>query len=74
MINGETVQIYCSISQAKFNVSKIHLLRDAAFGTDCLTPFKILKIVIVGSKMILIMLPRIATCCKNFQSLIRSPL
>ena len=29
---------------------KIHPLRDAAFGTDCLTPFKIFKIVIVGPK------------------------
>ena len=30
---------------------KVHPLRDAAFGADCLTPFKILKIVIVGLKM-----------------------
>ena len=29
---------------------KIHPLRDAAFGVDCLTPFRILKIVIVGLK------------------------
>ena len=28
----------------------IHLLRDAAFGVDCLTPFIILKI-IIGLKM-----------------------
>ena len=27
---------------------KIHPLRDAAFGADCLTPFKILKIIIVS--------------------------
>ena len=27
---------------------KIHPLRDAAFGADCLTPFRILKIIIVG--------------------------
>ena len=26
----------------------IHPLRDAAFGADCLTPFKILKILIFG--------------------------
>ena len=26
---------------------KIHLLRDAEFGADCLTPFRILKIIIV---------------------------
>ena len=30
---------------------KIHPLREAAFGVDCLTPFRILKIVIVGLKM-----------------------
>ena len=29
---------------------KIHPLRDAAFGADCLTPFRILKIIIVGLK------------------------
>ena len=29
---------------------KIHPLRDAACGVDCLTPFRILKIVIVGPK------------------------
>ena len=30
---------------------KIHLLRDAAFGEDCSTSFKILKIITVGLKM-----------------------
>ena len=30
---------------------KIHPLRDAAFGADYLTPFRILKIRIVGLKM-----------------------
>ena len=30
---------------------KIHQLRDAAFGADCLTSFKILKILTVGLKM-----------------------
>ena len=30
---------------------KIHPLRDAAFGADCLTPFRISKIVIVGLKI-----------------------
>ena len=30
---------------------KIHPLRDAAFGADCLPPFRILKIIIVGLKM-----------------------
>ena len=29
---------------------KIHRLRDAAFGADCLTPFRILKIIIVVSE------------------------
>ena len=29
---------------------KIHPLRDAAFGADCLTPLRILKIVTVGLK------------------------
>ena len=28
----------------------IHPLRDAAFGADCLTPFRILKIIIVDLK------------------------
>ena len=30
---------------------KIHKLRDAAFDADCLTPFRILKIIMVGLKM-----------------------
>ena len=51
---------------------KIHPLQDAAFGAACLTPFRILKIIIVIlKKWILVMLSRIATCCKNFQILIR---
>ena len=29
---------------------KIHPLRDAAFGADCLNPFMILKIIIVDLK------------------------
>ena len=29
---------------------KILPLRDAAYGADCLTPFRILKIIIVGLK------------------------
>ena len=29
---------------------KIHPLRDTAFGADCLTPFRILKIITVGLK------------------------
>ena len=54
---------------------KIHPLRDAAFSTDYLTSFKILKIITVGlKKWILVMLSRIVTCCKNCQLLVRSPL
>ena len=30
---------------------KVHPLRDAAFGADCLTLFRILKNLIVGLKM-----------------------
>ena len=30
---------------------KIHQLRDAAFGVDCLTPFRILKIITIGLNM-----------------------
>ena len=53
---------------------RIHLLRDAASGADCLTPLIILKIIIVGlKKWILVMLARIAIC-KNFEILIHSPL
>ena len=29
---------------------KLHPLRDATFGADCLTPSRILKIIIVGLK------------------------
>ena len=29
---------------------KIHSLRDAAFDADCLTPYRILKIITVGLK------------------------
>ena len=49
-------------------------LRDAAFGADCLTSFKVLKLITVGLKWILVMLSRTVTCCKNLQILIRSPL
>ena len=54
VINGKTVQIYGWISQQRFTISKnkkIHPLRDAAFGADCLTSFKMLKIITVGLKM-----------------------
>ena len=74
MINGESLQICCSISQPRFNVSKLHPLRDAAFGADCLTPFRILKIIIVGLKMDSSNAIIIAICCKNRQILICSPL
>ena len=51
MIIGKTAQIYGWISQPRFTVSKIHPLRDAAFGADCLTSLKILKIITVDLKM-----------------------
>ena len=55
--------------------NKIHPSIDAAFGADCLTPLKILKIVNSWSKKwILVMLSRIVTCCKNCHILICSPL
>ena len=44
---------------------KNDLLRDAAIGADCLTSFKVLKIITVGLKWILVMLSRTVTCCKN---------
>ena len=51
VINGETVQIYCSISQPRFNISKNpSVTLDATFGANCLTPFRILEIIIVGLK------------------------
>ena len=53
---------------------KTHPLRDAAFGEDCLTPFRILKIITVGlKKWILVMLSRILIRYKNCQILICSP-
>ena len=52
---------------------KINPLRDVAFGEDCLTSFRILKIITAGiKKRTLVMLSRIATCCKNCQILICS--
>ena len=73
------------ISAEIYYVKKSIRYRDAAFGADCLTCFKILKIITVGlivfnsksklsKKWILVMLARIVTCCKNCQILIRSPL
>ena len=73
-INGETVQIYRWISQPKMTYRKIRPLRDAASDVDCLTPFKILKIIALGLKNGLVMLSRIVTSCKHFQILICSPL
>ena len=51
MINGKKVQIYGWISQPRFTVSKHPSLQDAAFGADCLTSLKILKIITVGLRM-----------------------
>ena len=49
-INGKMVKIYRWISKPRFTISKIHPLRDAAFHADCLTPLRILKIIIVALK------------------------
>ena len=50
-------------------------LPNAAFGADCLTPFQNFENHNSRSKKwILVILSRIATCCKNVQILIRSPL
>ena len=51
VINGKAVQIYGWIYQPRFTISKIYSLLDAAFDADCLTPFRILKIITVGLKM-----------------------
>ena len=51
---------------------KIHPLRDAAFGADCLTSFKTLKIITVGLKMDSGNAIK-NICCKNCQISIRSP-
>ena len=51
VINEKTVQIYRWIFQPRLTLSKIHPLRDAVFGADCLTPPRILKIITVGLKM-----------------------
>ena len=48
VING--TNIWVDISAEIYYLKKIHPLRDAAFGTDCLTSFKILKIITVGLK------------------------
>ena len=47
---------------------KIHPLRDAAFGADCLTPLRILKIITVSSKI------NSGTAIENCQYLICGPL
>ena len=51
VINGETVQICCSISQARFDISENPSVTRFTIGADCFTPFRILKIVIVGLKI-----------------------
>ena len=50
VINGKTVQIYGWISEPDLLCQKIHPLRDATFGADCLTPLTIFEIVTVGLK------------------------
>ena len=56
VINGETVQYVVPYLSRDLIYQKIHPLRSAAFGADCLIPFRILKIIIVGLKWILVML------------------
>ena len=51
VINGETVKNIVPYLSRDLVYQKIHPLRDAAFGEDCITPFRILKIIIVGLKM-----------------------
>ena len=52
VINGETVQIYMvPYLNRDLIYQKIHLLRDAAFGPDCLTPNRSLRIIMVDLKM-----------------------
>ena len=53
---------------------KIYLLRDSAFGADCLTPFRILKIIIVGLKNRLWLCYQELLHVVKFQILIPSPL
>ena len=48
MENG--TNIWMDISAEIYYIKKSHPLRDAAFGADCLTSFKILKIITVGLK------------------------
>ena len=49
----------------------IHLLRDAASGMDCLAPFPILRVVMVGlRKWILVVLSKVAAFCRDFQIVI----
>ena len=52
VINGKTVQIYAwiDISAEIYCIKKINPLRDASFGADCLTSFKILEIITIGLK------------------------
>ena len=54
VINGETVQIIMkyvlSYVSRDLIYQKIDPLRDVSFGADCLTPFRILKIITVGLK------------------------
>ena len=72
VINGEMVQICCSISQPRFNVSKNPSVKRCKIWCRLLNFF---QIVIVGlKKLILVMLSRIVTSCKSFQILICSSL
>ena len=75
VINGETVQICCSISQLKFKKSKDPSVTRCSIWYRLLNFFQNFENYNSSSKkLILVMLSRIATCCKGFQILISSPL
>ena len=51
VINGTRYKYMVGYLSRDLLYQKIHPFRDAAFGADCLTSPKILKITIVGLKM-----------------------
>ena len=50
VINGKNCTNTWMDITAEIYYIKIHPSRDAAFGADCLTPLRILKIITVGLK------------------------
>ena len=51
MINGKQYKYLDGNLSRDLIYQKIHPLAGAAFDADCLTPFRILKIIIVGLNM-----------------------